>query len=548
MPLLSRRRSTLDFLAQELRPRQPDDDDKADTQSEGRAKSERSPIIPRAHSEHALRSNPPVFGGDGAGSPVLGVAKPVRRFTNRLSRHFSDSHLAARARIAAESEDTSTPPVPAIPAEMPPPTIMTTAPTADFSQEPGKKKKLRGNPFKRQKSRVESIASLNSDKAMSPEKEQTKSVFSWGRKSMDTRRNPSRLSVSQDPDESLSPSPRPSDASLAPPVLRESKSSEFQSASNPKPKKPSLFTLPKRDKDKRKSLFPLPPKIDPPPQYPDTAPATPRESTSGMSHRSVSPTRRRSPTKREGDSAIPDSSSLRTSASNVVLGKGNVSFAHPHPLVRNDSNRSIHSASSSPVAGHPLRLGIRDRASTNSTFGRPSDDVTPPTPPTLNGSTRNSTSTSGRASLGGFLTLNRFRTDGTGVSPGSTSKSNSMTISRDTIALPERADGETAAKYLERLQSLASRNVIAGMLSKSSDPFFQNVLRSYTRRFAFFGEPIDMSLRKFLLEADLPKETQQVDRVIQAFADRYHECNPGIFVAPGLSNSELPVTRKLTKR
>jgi hypothetical protein len=38
-----------------------------------------------------------------------------------------------------------------------------------------------------------------------------------------------------------------------------------------------------------------------------------------------------------------------------------------------------------------------------------------------------------------------------------------------------------------------------------------------------------MSLRKFLLEAELPKETQQVDRVIQAFADRYHECNPGIF-------------------
>jgi hypothetical protein len=40
-----------------------------------------------------------------------------------------------------------------------------------------------------------------------------------------------------------------------------------------------------------------------------------------------------------------------------------------------------------------------------------------------------------------------------------------------------------------------------------------------------------MSLRKFLLEAELPKETQQVDRVIQAFADRYHECNPGIFVS-----------------
>jgi hypothetical protein len=77
-----------------------------------------------------------------------------------------------------------------------------------------------------------------------------------------------------------------------------------------------------------------------------------------------------------------------------------------------------------------------------------------------------------------------------------------------------------------------SRSLIAGILSKSSDPFAQAVLRSYCRKFSFFGEPIDMSLRKFLLEAELPKETQQVDRVIQALADRYHECNPGVFMSP----------------
>ena len=97
--------------------------------------------------------------------------------------------------------------------------------------------------------------------------------------------------------------------------------------------------------------------------------------------------------------------------------------------------------------------------------------------------------------------------------------------------MPEREEGDTPGKYLERLESAVTRSMIAGILSKSSDPFAQAVLRSYTRRFPFFGEPIDMSLRKFLLEADLPKETQQVDRVIQAFADRYHECNPGIFMS-----------------
>lgn len=54
------------------------------------------------------------------------------------------------------------------------------------------------------------------------------------------------------------------------------------------------------------------------------------------------------------------------------------------------------------------------------------------------------------------------------------------------------------------------------------------------RTFAFFGEPIDMAIRKLLMEVELPKETQQIDRVLQSFADRYYECNPGIFASTGM--------------
>ena len=138
--------------------------------------------------------------------------------------------------------------------------------------------------------------------------------------------------------------------------------------------------------------------------------------------------------------------------------------------------------------------------------------------------------------MGGFLSLARFRQGSDPHSPrhgspGANSKSNSFAMSREALVVPEREEGDTPAKYLERLQAAVSRSMIAGILSKSSDPFAQAVLRSYSRGFKFFGEPIDMSLRKFLLEAELPKETQQVDRVIQAFADRYHECNPGIFLS-----------------
>jgi hypothetical protein len=155
----------------------------------------------------------------------------------------------------------------------------------------------------------------------------------------------------------------------------------------------------------------------------------------------------------------------------------------------------------------------------------------------MSASGRTSTSTLNRASFGGLLTLSRFRQGSEPHSPrhgspGGLSKTNSFIDSREALIIPEREEGDTPGKYLERLEEAVSRSLIAGILSKSADAFAQAVLRSYTRRFPFFGEPIDMSLRKFLLEAELPKETQQVDRVIQAFADRYHECNPGIFVAP----------------
>lgn len=98
--------------------------------------------------------------------------------------------------------------------------------------------------------------------------------------------------------------------------------------------------------------------------------------------------------------------------------------------------------------------------------------------------------------------------------------------------VPERQEGDTPAKYLIRLEEAVSRGVVATVLSQSNDEFFKNVLRSYMRGFKFFGDPLDMSTRKLLMEVELPKETQQIDRVLQAFANRYHECNPGVYASP----------------
>lgn len=112
-----------------------------------------------------------------------------------------------------------------------------------------------------------------------------------------------------------------------------------------------------------------------------------------------------------------------------------------------------------------------------------------------------------------------------------------MNISREALVIPKREEGEAPGRYLERLEENMHRSVIASVLSKTDDAFSLAVLRSYMRRFLFFGDPIDMAIRKLLMEVELPKETQQIDRVLQGFADRYHECNPGIYLNPGRQNS-----------
>lgn len=121
------------------------------------------------------------------------------------------------------------------------------------------------------------------------------------------------------------------------------------------------------------------------------------------------------------------------------------------------------------------------------------------------------------------------------------SHQNSLNISREALVMPEREEGEAPGRYLERMEANnIGKTAIASYLTKTEDPFLLAVLRSYMRKFAFFGDPIDMAIRKLLMQVELPKETQQIDRVLQGFSDRYHECNPGIYINPGVYSSRAP--------
>jgi hypothetical protein len=90
---------------------------------------------------------------------------------------------------------------------------------------------------------------------------------------------------------------------------------------------------------------------------------------------------------------------------------------------------------------------------------------------------------------------------------------------------------ESPQAYCNRLEKTVSPGDVVTVLANSGDPFYVEALRCHMRRFLFVGNPLDIALRKMLMEVCLPKETQQIDRVMEAFAQRYNECNEGLFAS-----------------
>ncbi|KAJ7783445.1 hypothetical protein DFH07DRAFT_873336 [Mycena maculata] len=116
----------------------------------------------------------------------------------------------------------------------------------------------------------------------------------------------------------------------------------------------------------------------------------------------------------------------------------------------------------------------------------------------------------------------------------SISASNSPRVSLNkppsVIPRPE-TDHESPEIYLARLLLAVSKAEVAGILASSADPFHIRALRAYISNFDFVDDPLDVALRKLLMHVGLPRETQQIDRVMEAFAGRYLECNPNLYTS-----------------
>ncbi|KAL6472915.1 hypothetical protein MHYP_G00191030 [Metynnis hypsauchen] len=102
----------------------------------------------------------------------------------------------------------------------------------------------------------------------------------------------------------------------------------------------------------------------------------------------------------------------------------------------------------------------------------------------------------------------------------------------DTLNNGHRGDQEAARRLARRLYHLEGfrRSDVAKHLGKNND-FSKMVAEEYLTFFEFTGMTLDQSLRSFLKAFALMGETQERERVLIHFSNRYYKCNPTIIAS-----------------
>uniref|UniRef100_A0A672LI35 PH and SEC7 domain-containing protein 3-like n=1 Tax=Sinocyclocheilus grahami TaxID=75366 RepID=A0A672LI35_SINGR len=102
----------------------------------------------------------------------------------------------------------------------------------------------------------------------------------------------------------------------------------------------------------------------------------------------------------------------------------------------------------------------------------------------------------------------------------------------DVLHNGSRSDQEAARRLSRRLYHLEGfrRSDVAKHLGKNND-FSKMVAEEYLKFFEFTDMTLDQSLRCFLKAFSLMGETQERERVLIHFSNRYYQCNPTVFTA-----------------
>lgn len=90
---------------------------------------------------------------------------------------------------------------------------------------------------------------------------------------------------------------------------------------------------------------------------------------------------------------------------------------------------------------------------------------------------------------------------------------------------------EDIAQFLYKGEGL-NKTVIGDYLGERDD-FNIKVLLAFVELHEFADLNLVQALRQFLWSFRLPGEAQKIDRMMEAFASRYCQCNPGVFQSTG---------------
>jgi brefeldin A-resistance guanine nucleotide exchange factor 1 len=94
--------------------------------------------------------------------------------------------------------------------------------------------------------------------------------------------------------------------------------------------------------------------------------------------------------------------------------------------------------------------------------------------------------------------------------------------------LPDKLDPHSVACFLRYTTGLDK--ILVGDFLGNHDEFCIQVLHEFARTFDFLSLNLDTALRVFLETFKLPGESQKIQRVLEAFAERYYEQSPDILV------------------
>ena len=92
--------------------------------------------------------------------------------------------------------------------------------------------------------------------------------------------------------------------------------------------------------------------------------------------------------------------------------------------------------------------------------------------------------------------------------------------------LPDPLEANTVARFFKHAPGL-DKETLGEYLGDPKD-FMVEVLKEYCATFDFHGVTLDKALRSFLDGFKLPGEAQKISRILEVFAARYHESNPGV--------------------